>query len=288
MEENVQFHRHNGVDSPKIDYNDLKNLPSTSTIDRLYYLFPNQGTLSAPLRNPNNYAYDNVNNKLYLIGSSNNTDTMIYRYDIVANNQVRLNSGNDLYPYWTLKTSYDFPGQGGYCDGTYLYIWARKISNTTWYLLRIAVADGTTTEMTISGTAPDQDEANTLFGYGTTLYILDNLTTTVRTYTISGTTATHGADITLPDNGTSCIVTNGTNIWFVTDDAGNTRDYNLYKTTMAGVTVSNEYLLEARFSGFNNNASLIIYNDIVHWIGAIINDTSAATVSKIIKPLVAI
>jgi hypothetical protein len=72
-------------------------------------------------------------------------------------------------------------------------------------LLRITVSDGTITEMTFSGTAPDNDGANAIsFNSSGDLFVADTSTTTVRKYTISGTTATYVSAITL----SSAVYTN--------------------------------------------------------------------------------
>src|SRR3990167_3757665 len=80
---------------------------------------------------------------------------------------------------------------------SYLYTWQRLTAGLVWTCVRITKSDGTLTNMTFSGTPPDNDGGASIATDGTFVYIADTGTTKVRKYSLSGTTLTYVADITL-------------------------------------------------------------------------------------------
>lgn len=157
-------------------------------------------------------------------------------------------SGSTSTTIWILNANYSL-GADFDVLGAYIYMWAQKTADTNWYLLRIEMATGTVTEMTISGTAPTQAKES-VCSDGTFLYIGESGTTTLKKYSVSGTTATYVSTITLPANLSNGICTNGTNIWFCTTT-------NIYKTDMTGSTVTNRKLKE---SDYASPLGLCIFN----------------------------
>lgn len=123
----------------------------------------------------------------------------MYRFDIGTGGGLSVNN-DGTNAYWFNNTSYQNALTIAMAQGAtdYIYMWAQKVADTNWYLLRITISDGTVTEMTFSGTAPDNDANNRIaFNSSGQIAILDLASTTCRVYTISGTTATLSTTVTL-------------------------------------------------------------------------------------------
>jgi len=111
-------------------------------------------------------------------------------------------------------------------------------------LLRITLSDGTITEMSFSGTAPNNTIYNDVCSDDTFLYIgngQDAADRVVRKYSVSGTTATYVDARTLADEFGETLATDGTHFWWVTGDSASVAR-NLYKALLDATPVSNRYL----------------------------------------------
>lgn len=202
-----------------------------------------------------------------------NTGTL-YRYRKIGSALVSDSGGDNTF--WLDSATYNpIAEQGGIAYiSPYIYTWGNN--GGTYYLLRIDTSTKAITEMTISGTAPDNDAGNVVISDGTNIYIGDYGTTTLRKYTISGTTATFSTAITMPDLLTGALTTNGTNIWFETSNTGNTHDLTLYKTNMSGVEQSRRKLNELVATAI----SMFIFENIVyHHFYATVVDAASANAS---------
>jgi len=118
--------------------------------------------------------------------------------------------------------------------GTYLYTWLRKTADSTWHLVRIDPSDKSTAEMTFDGADdPDGDDANHLATDGTYVYILDNGSTKVRKFSISGTNITHDSNITLPTAADGInFGCNGTHFYY--EDSVDANNKIMVKTDLSG------------------------------------------------------
>lgn len=171
-------------------------------------------------------AFDAANNMAYMVVSE-----YVYRLRALGGCLVTY-SGDADNDYWKNLSS-TYANFGDACVlGAHLYVYAQKDADSSWQLLRIATADGTVTEMTISGTTPDSARSEVATD-GTDLYVVQRGGATCRRYSVSGTTATYEDNRTMPDNvfGLTC---DGTYFYFTTDGAGNTKNVNAYVCEIDG------------------------------------------------------
>ena len=138
----------------------------------------------------------------------------IYRFTR-AGSGLLSKSGSTSVRYWFNNNSYKI-SESLTIIGDYMYLWVQKVSDSSYLVLRIKLSDGTTSEMTISGTAPADGTNYMVFNDDTNLYIWES-GATVRKYTISGTTLTYVSVATMPRNrkGSRDITTDGVHIWYV-------------------------------------------------------------------------
>jgi len=158
-----------------------------------------------------------------------------------------------------LTGSYKASGPGIAVFGGYVYVWLQRTADDVWVLVRIAESNGNVDEMTISGDAPDQDYNNTVSNDGNDLYILDNVTTKLRKYSVSGTTATHVADITLSETAARFFLVDSERgeIYYQINDS-----LVLVKDTIAGVQIKKEYVFHQKTSnamGYIGNVAYVSF-----------------------------
>lgn len=137
---------------------------------------------------------------------------------------TRDTTGNYYLTTNTLTASVGFTGSSQYAGIAVgaSYVWRACLNNAGTDILITRYNRDLTgaTTMTISGSA--NTDIGHMCGDDNTLYIgKTGVTATVAVYTISGTTATRGSDITLGDNGLTRVgmFFNGTNIVYATDSA---------------------------------------------------------------------
>ena len=170
-----------------------------------------------------------------------NTGGTLLRYKISYNalipeNRVNTSSSETLTGYSSITNAT--------ADSTYVYFWG-TFSGTN-RLARYTISDGTLTNMTFSGTAPDNDSANSITLLGGNMYIADLNTTTIRKYTISGTTATYSSAITAPATlynggvGNSILWNDGTYLYFLS-----TATVTLYKINISGTTQKSQAIFSS-------------------------------------------
>ena len=166
-------------------------------------------------------------------------------------------TGDITATYVTISSITQPQGNSGYA-----YIWANKAA--TFTLVRITLADGTLTDMTISGTAPDNDAANSLaFDSSGNLYILNNNSTNVKKYTISGTTATYDSAITLStiafnSNGAPFMIIENNNFVYSTssiayqrdNSSGTAQDTLAFDSSSSSPTLNNVFKNNNKWYGF--------------------------------------
>jgi len=160
-------------------------------------------------------------------GTSPNIRKNIYRFAKDAGTGAYYYDGNFVY---FDESIYDWEtnADGGiYAGDTYVWIGAQAGTANDLKLVRLD-ADLTNPQiMTISGSAYDVP-ISFAGGTDTTAFVKDkNANTTVATYSISGTTATRGSDITIGDNGNVIggLFHNGTDLIYV-DSNGDMKRYN--------------------------------------------------------------
>jgi hypothetical protein len=216
----------------------------------------------------------------YLYISYSSSSFNIARYDINDSGHIDLNSGTDGSSLWVNDATWKSL-QNITAIGSYIYGWCQKVSDSVYHLVRVTIADGTITQMTISGTAPS-NAYQSLTGDGTYLYIsADGLNSaTLYRYTVSGTTATYSSTITMPDYLTY-LGCDGTYLYNCTSTGGGvTIDQTIYKSTLAGVEQNHRYLQYA-----NSVVSVFVQGVTVQSCGAIVT-TSGAGQLQGIKPFV--
>lgn len=180
-------------------------------------------------------AFDWANGMCYVCyGTAVGGAISIYRYRMVGTALATYGiSGNQEF---VSTSDYSSLGDAAILGG-YLYTWCRNDAAAAYVMLRVSLTDGSTNELTVSGTGPGDVVSHTKTD-GTFLYVLDDTSTTVRKYSLSGTTMTYVSQITLDDTAVR-FCTDGTNIWYMTTESGgaSTLDDAVIKADMAGATV---------------------------------------------------
>jgi hypothetical protein len=122
-------------------------------------------------------------------------DIYVYRFVRDANSKAYIYDGTNTA---LLNSTYGWNGGASIVAGS-TYVWAIGYTGTDRKIVRMAADLTSPTVMTMSGSA---DATTPIFAGGTDslLYIQKN-TTTILQYSISGTTATRGSDITLTSGG---------------------------------------------------------------------------------------
>jgi hypothetical protein len=205
-------------------YNNLR-------LDAYYHFQGIQGTAWLDIDN----GFDATDHYFYYLRNTR----IIYRAVIWAGGLFPSSAEQSKFDWVNPTATYTAIGFGVACLGGYVYFWGQR---TNWYLVRAAESNGAITEMSFSGNAPDNDAANTICTDGTFIYILDNTTTKLRKYSVSGTTATHVADITLSEAGaaaTLAVDAVRNEIYFRSEANKNC----IVKNTIAGVLIKKEFVL---------------------------------------------
>lgn len=167
--------------------------------------------------------------------------TEIFRLQI-NEGKIFEDSGNTTSRDWltvtTANSGFNNQMTGATSLGIYIYVWGPTASGT-WTLVRITKSDGTMATMSFSGGSPT-NAANILTSDGTNLYIAEQGSTTLKKYTVSGTTATFVSNITMPDDLYE-IGCDGTFFYFYSRAAA-TLANNLYKTNLSGTSQGIVYI----------------------------------------------
>ena len=200
--------------------------------------------------------FNGDSNYVYFVRSTR----IIYRLAIWPQGLFFSPSGTANLYFVSLAGTYTTIAKGIAIIGQYGYVWA---TDGSYKLVRIDLTNGNVTNMTISGTAPDNDSSNVVTMDGTDLYILDDGTTTLRKYSISGTTATYVTAITLSEAASTAVLVDSANsvIYFRANASA-----NIVKNNMSGTLIRKDQALLATgattFMGYVGNIAYIKYRSV--------------------------
>lgn len=162
------------------------------------------------------------------------TQLQIFRWKMVGRTLVMCNTADNAENYWIKNTAWKTAKAGGVI-GNYVYCYAVKVADSVSHLIRIDMSDGTVAEMTVSGTAPATPTGAYTRSDGTYLYITDTATSTdIQKYSVSGTTATNEATITLFDTNAGLSFMCFATYFYGALSSGATYAYGNYKAGLDG------------------------------------------------------
>lgn len=229
--EPIPFHLHNGQDSPRIDYNDLDGLPDAiSAPDYPFEINLTWSKVFDTLDNAAGMAFNAANGSATRLMTSGNS-TAVYTFRCFGGNtQDAWHSVGSSSISSGLSSSFICYHVSAFfaCGSTSVY----QLTDSDSPVQNLCTVSGTTLG-TIRGMDSD----------GTYLYILDSATSLKR-FTVSGTTLTYIDTITLATSINKGIVVTATNI-YGHDDSNPI--LTLYKFDLTGLNVSNQ--------GFQSNST---------------------------------